>query len=44
MGENKVCEKPDKEEKKGKYACKKCGLKANKEKHLCKPKKSAGKS
>ncbi len=39
MGDKKRCEKPGKNEgKKGKFECKKCGLKADKQKHLCKPK------
>ena len=38
MGDRKICDKPDKEKKEGKYVCKKCGLKANRAKRLCKPK------
>ncbi|MDD3875317.1 MAG: hypothetical protein PHT69_01720 [Bacteroidales bacterium] len=41
MSDKKACQKPEHEESdKGKYTCKKCGIKAEKEKHLCKPKKS----
>lgn len=38
----KMCEK-DKTEKDGKYVCKKCGRKSEKEKHVCKPQKDKDK-
>lgn len=37
MGDKKCCKASIKKEKKTKYVCRKCGLKASKEKHLCKP-------
>lgn len=37
MGKKKRCKGLDEKEGKGKFRCKKCGLKATKEKHLCKP-------
>jgi len=40
MAAKKACESPKPEkDKKNKYICKKCGSKAAKETHLCKPKK-----
>ena len=37
----KICKRgKDERPKKGNYTCKKCGLAAMKEKHLCKPKEN----
>jgi len=38
MGEKKRCKDKIEKPKKEKFSCKKCGLTAAKEKHLCKPK------
>jgi len=41
MTTKKRCKTPDKETKENpKYICEKCGSVAEKEKHLCKPKKN----
>lgn len=39
MSKKKRCEQPEEKagKKKGKYTCKKCGLKADNPKKLCKP-------
>lgn len=41
MSDKKRCKSPEKEDpEKNKFTCEKCGRTANKEKHLCKPKKN----
>ena len=43
MTTKKRCKTPEKENKENpKYFCEKCGKAAEKEKHLCKPKKNIG--
>jgi len=43
MSKKKCEEKEAKPNPEDNYICKKCGLTANKEKHLCKPKKNKNK-